>query len=194
MGLQSVACLTNVLKAPGKEWRWNLFPKRELPPGESERRRGRCVETRNSFIPYAHSLQLSWMLYVIVYAIRYLWPEMLSRNVSHYIAINNSSSLPQLILSHSKMVLLSSTLIERASAFVHNFTVIAAIGVITISLLLYDTYRVVSDPLRKVPGPFWARYTRLWEVYHVRKGHFHSLNVELHEKYGKLHRCSHRSS
>jgi hypothetical protein len=107
---------------------------------------------------------------------------------------NYSSSLPQLVLSHSEMVLLSSTLIERASAFVHNFSVIAAIGVITISLLLYDTYRVVSDPLRKIPGPFWARYTRLWEVYHVRKGHFHSLNVELHEKYGKLHRCSYRSS
>lgn len=92
------------------------------------------------------------------------------------------------------MVLLSSAFIEHASAFAHNFSVVTAIGVITISLLLYEIYRVVSDPLRKVPGPFWARYTRLWEVYHVRKGNFHLLNIELHERYGKLPRYYHSSS
>ena len=137
---------------------------------------------------------LSETLYVTMYVIRCVWPEITSRNISQYFAINSFSKLSQLILSHVKMVLLSSNLVERASAFYQNFSVIAAIGVIAVSLILYEIYRVVSDPLRKIPGPFWARYTRLWEVYHVRKGNFHFLNVELHEKYGKLHRCSCPSS
>ena len=116
---------------------------------------------------------------------RYVWLEI-------NLALNNCSRLSQLILLHVNMVLLSSAFIEHASAFAQKFSFVAAIGAITISLLLYETYRVVSDPLRKVPGPFWARYTRLWEVYHVRKGNFHLLSIELHEKYGELlqHSCS----
>jgi hypothetical protein len=85
------------------------------------------------------------------------------------------------------MVLLTSNLAAEALAIATTPSGAAAIGVGAVSLyLLYTFYLVASDPLRKVPGPFWARYTRLWEIYHVRQGNFHYLNVDLHKKYGKL--------
>jgi hypothetical protein len=100
---------------------------------------------------------------------------------------SSHSTFPQLIIILFKMVLLTSSLIGEAFDFATTPSGAAAIGVGAVSLyLLYTFYLVVSDPLRKIPGPFWARYTRLWEIYHVRQGNFHYLNVELHKKYGKL--------
>lgn len=44
--------------------------------------------------------------------------------------------------------------------------------------------RNLWSPLRSVPGPFLARFTRLWEVYAVRKYDFATYNSRLHKKYG----------
>ncbi|KAJ5986621.1 hypothetical protein N7451_010986 [Penicillium sp. IBT 35674x] len=40
-------------------------------------------------------------------------------------------------------------------------------------------------PLRDVPGPFWARFSRLWYLHAVSRGDFHKINVGLHQKYGE---------
>jgi hypothetical protein len=37
--------------------------------------------------------------------------------------------------------------------------------------------------LRKTPGPFLARFSRLWELYEVIQGRFERTNVELHKRY-----------
>lgn len=42
----------------------------------------------------------------------------------------------------------------------------------------------VTDPLRKVPGPFAARFTKLWLARQYVKGDFHRTNRRLHAKYG----------
>lgn len=87
-------------------------------------------------------------------------------------------------------------LLAEAFAVFHSSSFAVVIYVTAVSLLTYGFYCVFTNPLRRVPGPFLARYTRLWEVYHVRQGNFHRLNIELHKKYGKLfpNHCSSFSS
>lgn len=48
-------------------------------------------------------------------------------------------------------------------------------------------YQVLFDPLRDVPGPVAAKFTRLWELRAVRKGDFPSTHAKLHEEYGMSH-------
>jgi hypothetical protein len=60
---------------------------------------------------------------------------------------------------------------------------IAAVTVIL--LLVIWTFNLVTDPLRKVPGPFLTRFTKFWLVRQYIKGDFHKTNIELHERYGR---------
>ena len=46
---------------------------------------------------------------------------------------------------------------------------------------LYDAY---ATPLRRVPGPWWAKFTRLWHVKAVASRSFEKINIDLHRKYG----------
>ena len=51
-------------------------------------------------------------------------------------------------------------------------------------LLLYRC--TLGDALFNVPGPFTASFSRLWLVYHSRRGDMHRIMIGLHGKYGKL--------
>lgn len=65
--------------------------------------------------------------------------------------------------------------------------VISAQWAVTIILALYACYMLIQyvrDPLRTVPGPFWARFTRLWYLKAVIGGRFEHTNIDLHRKYG----------
>ncbi|KAF2689030.1 pisatin demethylase [Lentithecium fluviatile CBS 122367] len=46
------------------------------------------------------------------------------------------------------------------------------------------------SPLRTVPGPFLARFTRLWEIHAVRSRDFATYNIALHKKYGSIVRLA----
>lgn len=46
------------------------------------------------------------------------------------------------------------------------------------------------DPLRSVPGPLLARFTRLWYLYKIYKGNFERTNINLHKKYGSVVRIA----
>lgn len=48
-----------------------------------------------------------------------------------------------------------------------------------------SVYQILASPLRSVPGPFLARFTRLWELQAIRKQDNAILNIALHERYGK---------
>jgi len=50
--------------------------------------------------------------------------------------------------------------------------------------LLFLVYRTLASPLRSVPGPFAARFSRAWYWYRVWRGHFERDNIRLHEQYG----------
>ncbi|KAK5659587.1 hypothetical protein OQA88_789 [Cercophora sp. LCS_1] len=57
------------------------------------------------------------------------------------------------------------------------------------TLLAFVVYLIgsyVNSPLRQYPGPFLAKFTNLWRLYHVSRGSFHLLLVDLHKKYGPV--------
>jgi cytochrome P450 len=64
------------------------------------------------------------------------------------------------------------------------FLIYALIGTLT-AWVLSQIYADLTSPLRDVPGPFLARYTRLWYFWSVWQGDFHHVNIALHKKYAK---------
>ncbi|KAH8721512.1 pisatin demethylase [Phaeosphaeriaceae sp. PMI808] len=57
-------------------------------------------------------------------------------------------------------------------------------------LVLLPFARAIASPLHRVPGPFCARFTRLWEVYAVRKYDFAAHNIAMHDNYGPIVRLA----
>ena len=60
---------------------------------------------------------------------------------------------------------------------------VLVVGIAFISVVLFRHFR---NPLTAVPGPFLAKWSSLWLVYHIRRGHIHRKMIEVHQKYGKL--------
>jgi hypothetical protein len=56
--------------------------------------------------------------------------------------------------------------------------------------LIYHIIQYILDPLRSIPGPFLARFTRLWYFLEIYKGSFEATDVELHKKYGAIVRIA----
>lgn len=52
--------------------------------------------------------------------------------------------------------------------------------------VLRALYRAYASPFRDIPGPWLARFTRLWLLKAVGSGSFEKLNIALHREYGKL--------
>ncbi|KAL9085407.1 MAG: hypothetical protein Q9159_004696 [Coniocarpon cinnabarinum] len=50
----------------------------------------------------------------------------------------------------------------------------------------YVVYQTVLHPLAEYPGPFWAKLTNLYSVYHAVRGTRHSNLYELHRKHGEI--------
>lgn len=65
----------------------------------------------------------------------------------------------------------------------HLAVVYLASGVASL-IFLRAVFRAVFTPLRSVPGPFLARFSRLWYLYKLWEGNFEKVNIELHRKYG----------
>jgi hypothetical protein len=55
-------------------------------------------------------------------------------------------------------------------------------------LFLFVQY--LLDPLRGIPGPFLARFTRFWYLYAIWKGDFELTDVEFHRTYGPIWRVA----
>jgi hypothetical protein len=75
-------------------------------------------------------------------------------------------------ISHVETMLSVHLLVEFASV-----TVAGA--------LIFVLFRHLLSPLRSVPGPLLARFSDVWYLYHVRKGHLEQENLALHARYGK---------
>jgi hypothetical protein len=56
--------------------------------------------------------------------------------------------------------------------------------VLIVYLVVRPVVQTLLSPLRSVPGPFFTRFTRLWELHAVHKYDFASYNIALHERYG----------
>lgn len=66
-----------------------------------------------------------------------------------------------------------------------HYYIYGIVAVVAFAVFKY-IYQTLTSPLRNVPGPFLARFTRLWEIQAIRKHENAALNIALHEKYGLL--------
>ncbi|KAB5576281.1 cytochrome protein [Coniochaeta sp. 2T2.1] len=61
------------------------------------------------------------------------------------------------------------------------------VGLSAVCLLLFwALWSYLSNPLRKYPGPFLAKWTNLWRLYHISQGNFHVVLERLHRRYGPV--------
>ncbi|KAJ5920461.1 cytochrome P450 [Penicillium verrucosum] len=77
-------------------------------------------------------------------------------------------------------------------AFNVNTTVAAAILLLAIvpGICLVNIIKHYCDPLRSIPGPFWAKFTRLWYLREMLTGKSRETVVKLHEDYGSVVRIA----
>ncbi|CAH0015648.1 unnamed protein product [Clonostachys rhizophaga] len=59
------------------------------------------------------------------------------------------------------------------------------ISAFTVGLLAFYLDLARSNPLGDIPGPFLARFTKLWLAKQYCAGHYEQTNITLHEKYGR---------
>ncbi|ETS83421.1 hypothetical protein PFICI_05297 [Pestalotiopsis fici W106-1] len=52
-------------------------------------------------------------------------------------------------------------------------------------------YRIFFSPIRHIPGPFLAKFTRLWHIHAILAGKQNLRLLELHKKHGHFVRISH---
>ncbi|KAL2431956.1 Pisatin demethylase [Exophiala dermatitidis] len=64
------------------------------------------------------------------------------------------------------------------------------IGVLCITRILLFLYRSLSSPLRPVPGPFLARFGRIYYFWRVSRGRWEHDDLALHRKYGPVVRVA----
>jgi hypothetical protein len=51
--------------------------------------------------------------------------------------------------------------------------------------LLWLIYTSLISSLRKIPGPFLARISRVWEIKEAATGNLHETIMHLHQRHGK---------
>jgi hypothetical protein len=69
----------------------------------------------------------------------------------------------------------------------------ASLVIIVLGILVsYVVVPALFDPLRDIPGPFLARFTRWWYFIEIYKGSFEVSDVEVHKKYGPIVRIAPR--
>ncbi|KAI3391747.1 hypothetical protein diail_6841 [Diaporthe ilicicola] len=56
--------------------------------------------------------------------------------------------------------------------------------------IMYSLIRAATSPLRSVPGPFAARFNRLYYLQKVWTGELPRLNIDLHRRYGPVVRLA----
>jgi hypothetical protein len=67
-----------------------------------------------------------------------------------------------------------------------NFYSATGTLILALSALVLARYiiRALASPLRDIPGPPLARFTRLWELYNNYQGHLEHVMIALHKSHG----------
>jgi hypothetical protein len=61
---------------------------------------------------------------------------------------------------------------------------------VVLTYLVHNILQCILDPLRHVPGPLVARFTRFWYLYKIAQGDFERTNLALHERFGPVVRIA----
>ena len=68
-------------------------------------------------------------------------------------------------------------------------TILFVVAIYAFVFTASTVLRYHLSPLKSLPGPFWARYNRVWYFIQTLKGNFHETNRLLHKKYGEIECC-----
>ncbi|OQV00515.1 hypothetical protein CLAIMM_05998 [Cladophialophora immunda] len=66
----------------------------------------------------------------------------------------------------------------------------ATIIYLVLAYIAYEITRSIRSPLRDVPGPWSARFTRLWLLRQVYNGQMHQTGIDLHRQLGPIVRLA----
>ena len=70
-------------------------------------------------------------------------------------------------------------------------TVLPWIFLVLVFIYVLDTiYKTYATPLRDIPGPWLAKFTRIWLFNAIARRDFQTTNVDLHRKYGPIVRIA----
>lgn len=59
-----------------------------------------------------------------------------------------------------------------------------------LSLIIHSLFKAYVTPLREVPGPWLARFTRIWLLKAINSRKYQDINIDLHRKYGPVVRIA----
>ncbi|KAK1756492.1 cytochrome P450 [Echria macrotheca] len=75
---------------------------------------------------------------------------------------------------------------ESVFAALEGDTLQLWLGGSVLAIWVYLAVSYLSSPLRRYPGPIIAKFTNLWRLYRISRGHFHLDLAVLHKKYGPV--------
>jgi hypothetical protein len=55
-----------------------------------------------------------------------------------------------------------------------------------VAVTFYRLFQIFTDPLRSIPGPALAKFTRYSYTRQLSRGDFQKQNIELHRKHGTV--------
>ena len=99
------------------------------------------------------------------------------------------------LLDAAKTAIMSNIIVTNASYHIKDATTRSAstVFLLTLGYLIYHIlYQICLHPLRSVPDPFAARFTRFRELYACR-GNWVEIHRDLHQRYGPRRTSSFRS-
>lgn len=70
------------------------------------------------------------------------------------------------------------------------FPVYIGLAFFLISTIVRILYYAYATPLRDIPGPWLAKFTRLWLLKSINSREYQKINIELHQKYGPIVRLA----
>lgn len=89
-------------------------------------------------------------------------------------------------------------LISSLEAADHLQRIALYVAIVPVGYLIIKLFQRIHaslfGPLRNVPGPWLARYTKLWELSAVWRGDIEKQNIELHKHHGNSAIISHLCS
>lgn len=62
--------------------------------------------------------------------------------------------------------------------------VLVLLSVLTVLSVVQRVYKASTAPLRHLPGPLLARFSRWWLFGAIGSRNFQNININLHKKYG----------
>lgn len=62
--------------------------------------------------------------------------------------------------------------------------VLVLLSVLVVLSIVQRAYKALTTPLRHLPGPLLARFSRWWPFGAIGSRNFQTININLHKKYG----------